>query len=553
MKSNLQVAIIQLTRTGDLLQAYQVVKQAKKEYPDATFTLIARDKFVKGIRFLTDEVFDKTFTIDTKSFFTKPSFATAQSNLQHLITEINHVKYDMVVNLSFNKSSSYLSTLINAKVRLGIYRNLDGEVAIDDKWGQYVYATVMSGTQNPFNLVEIYRNMLGVKRFEPQGNKDCYNDLIVIHPFASQIKKRWGSSKWVEVIYRLAKENPTHKIAIVGGPSDIKEQNQIVNSPMLMDLHSQIEACAGELDIQGTYALLNQARVFIGHDSMVSHLAAITNTPAVILSLGTVRPSETTPYFDKALNIVPKTKCFPCQVNTTCELMPCHNDINYQTVLAVANLIIREEVISRDTLYNEVSTFHLNSCKIYWSMLNEEGYFKLFNLTDDFESSQEVCHTVYRYIWNLYLKYQEDNISAPLISEQTAEKLAQELEGVQYLYEIYNFASKFAKELVEESKKKNPKTNTINELVAKLTEIDRLTNITKTTYPITKPIIEFFYVSKCNVPGNNLKELSENYLLFYYDASNLCAMLFELVEQTIAPLLDKKDSEKNSNINITDV
>lgn len=541
MNSGINVAIIQLTRIGDLLQTYQVIKQAKTEHPNGRFTLIARDKFVKGIRFLLDEVFDEIHSIDTKSFFTGSDFKSAQSNVHSFLQKINTTSFDMVVNLSFNKSSSYISSLINSKVRLGIYRNADGEVAIDDKWSQYIYATVMSGTQNPYNLVEIYRNMLGLKEFTATANKDEYEDLIVIHPFASNLKKRWGSSKWVEVIYRLLKDNSEYKIAIVGSKEDIQDQNQIINSPMLKDYQSQILPQAGLVSIEGTYQLLDKARVFIGHDSMVSHLAAIANTPAVILSLGTVRPAETTPYFDKALNIVPKTKCFPCQIETSCDLMPCHNDINHQTVVAVANLIINEEVISKDSLNEKISTFHLSSCKIYWSMISDKGNFKLFNLTDDFESIHETTHSFYRYIWDLYLKYEENDLSVPMISKPTAQRMANEMQGIQYLYDIYNFAAKFAKQLVEEAKATNPKTQTINELVSKLTEVDRLTEITKTTYPLTKPIIEYFYVSKSNVPGNNLKEISENYLLFYYDASNICAMLFELCQQTIQPFFDKDE------------
>lgn len=552
MNSTINVAIIQLTRTGDLLQAYQVVKQAKAEYPNGHFTLIARDQFVKGIRFLLDDIFDEIYSIDTKSFFTGSDFKAVQTNMHNFLQKINTTSFDMVLNLSFNKSSSYLSSLINSKVRLGLYRNTDGEVAIDDKWSQYVYATVMSGTQNPYNLVEIYRNMLGIKEFKAQENKEDFEDLIVIHPFASNTKKRWGASKWVEVIYRLLKENPHHKLAIVGGVDDINDQNQIINSPMLKDYQSQLLPEAGQINIEGTYQLLSKARIFIGHDSMVSHLAAISNTPAVILSLGVVRPAETTPYFDKALNIVPKTKCFPCQISTICDLMPCHNDINHQSVVAVANLIINEEVISKDSLNKKISTFHLSSCKIYWSMISENGSFQLFNLTDDFENSNEATHSFYRYIWDLYLKYEEGDLSAPMISKLTAEKMANELQGIQYLYEIYNFAAKFAKQLVEEAKAPNTKTETINELVSKLAEVDRLTDITKTTYPITKPIIEFFYVSKSNVPGNNLKEISENYLLFYYDASNLCAMLFELLEQTIAPFVSK-DEIMNENTKRHDV
>jgi ADP-heptose:LPS heptosyltransferase len=547
VKKEVNIALIQLTRIGDILQAYQVIKQAKLEHPNLNFTLIGRKKFTGGLRFLLDSVCENIIEIDTKSFFEKEaSFKSALSELHDLIDEINQTEFDLVVNLTFNKSSSYLTSLINGKMKMGLHRNNLGQVAINDKWSQYIYATVMSGNQNPFNLVEIYRNIIGVKNHTIEEKTDNKENLIVIHPFASQVKKRWGSSKWTEVIYKVLKDNPDFQLDVVGGKEDIYEAEKLKGAPALSNFQNRINFKVGNHSIEDTYNRLKIAKVFVGHDSMVSHLAMIAGTPTVTISLGIVRPAETTPYGLNAYNIVPKTKCFPCNIETSCNLMPCHKDINYQTVASTVNSIILEGDVTKDNLYNNISTFHLSSSKIVRSDINKNGNFKLNTITDDFVSFDDCTHTFYSLIWNAYLKNEEINTDIPRVNEDTANKLANNLQGIQYLFEIYNFAAKFAKELVDQADSTTPDTNKINELVSKLGEIDRLCDVTKTTYPLTKPIIEFFHVSKSNAAGKNLKEVSENYLLSYFDASNLCAMLFELTEQTIRPFIPPQDTHKKN-------
>ena len=50
--SKQKIAILQLTRIGDLVQTYQATRQFKAENPNTHITLIARRKFATGIHFL---------------------------------------------------------------------------------------------------------------------------------------------------------------------------------------------------------------------------------------------------------------------------------------------------------------------------------------------------------------------------------------------------------------------------------------------------------------------------------------------------------------------
>jgi hypothetical protein len=47
--------------------------------------------------------------------------------------------------------------------------------------------------------------------------------------------------------------------------------------------------------------------------------------------------------------------------------------------------------------------------------------------------------------------------------------------------------------------------------------------------------VDYFYVNKANALGNNLKEITQNNLLNYYDASNLAAVINDFIEKSVNP------------------
>ena len=160
----IKVAVIQLTRIGDIIQTAQAVRQLKAEKDNIEVTLIARRKFASGLQFLLDTIFDQTVYFDTADFFAKKNFKDAQVRVHNFINDIQKNEFDLVINLSYSKSSSYLTSLLKAKYHMGLMRNTRNEISINDKWSQYIYSTVMSSTNNPFSLVDIYRHILGAQQ-----------------------------------------------------------------------------------------------------------------------------------------------------------------------------------------------------------------------------------------------------------------------------------------------------------------------------------------------------------------------------------------------------
>ena len=292
------LAIVQITRIGDLLQTYIAAKSLRTQRPDLRLVLIARKSFAAPLKFLLSEVFDEIFMLDYERLIENAhSLSDIQDNLKEFTGKINNLEIDVLINLSFSTTAEYFTSLIQSKFLLGPVRANNGLLSISDKWSKFVFSNVMRGDLNPFALVDIFKFILGVELKQPEPIVKKENTLknMVIHPFASQDRKYWKSVKWVELIYKTLKEKPETIISIVGSKEEREIAEEIANNPILSKFRKSIRNLAGLTSIEELFNHLKRADLFVGHDSMVGHLAAIAELPTITISLGSVRPNETTP------------------------------------------------------------------------------------------------------------------------------------------------------------------------------------------------------------------------------------------------------------------
>lgn len=531
---NKRIAIVQLTRIGDVIQTCIAAKQVLIENPDIELTLITRSKFAKGLEFLTKKYFKNVIYLNLKDYYNSKTTNLTEivdSLDESFLEVVNSNHFDAAINLSFSKSSSYLMHLIKTENKLGLSRNEKGQVVINDQWSQFVYSNVQNGTLNVYNLVDIFKFIMGANEVSFSSHEADPQKTITIHPFASQRKKMWGSSKWSELIYKLLKENEDYKINILGADSDQNEVDKIINSGALISFKDRVTATVGA-SLESVYQTINTSSLLICHDSMASHLASVNTIPTIVLSLGVVRPNETTPYSNNVLNLVPKRSCFPCQVQTKCDLLPCHKDINHQLVSTLAGAILNGDELNAQFFTEKVSPFFMENVDIYIPTF-ENSFMTLFKLNESSIDTNKMMETYYRIIWSYFFRETEVDANIPQLSNEIKKDIYHHREGVNYLFELISFGLKFSNAIVNEAAAIQIDYNQINSLVGKLGEIDNLLTITKNTYPLLQPIVDYFYVAKANVAGRNIKEISENSLLLYYSLNNMCKVLYDLMTSTL--------------------
>ena len=546
------MAIVQLNRAGDLLQTYQAALEVKRYSSHIKLVLIARKNFSTSLRFLLSTVFDEIIEIDRQDLFQKHNDLTSlKIGITNIIQAISKIQINVLINLSFCKTSSFLCSLISAEHKLGPYRDNYANLLINDKWSQYIYSVVMTDSFNPFNLVDLFCFVLGVKsskNLTPNKKEIKQNYNLLIHPFASHPKKMWKMEKWSEIIFQLLKENPHVQISIVGSDHEAVAAEQILKTPILERYLTRINNYVGELNLEGVFSLLKNSHLFIGHDSMIGHLAAIANIQCLTISAGSVRSEETTPYGDGNYNLIPTTKCFPCYPQDPCPQYECHSDIPISIISYCVHQLISYQSIESDQLLKNLSAFHLNSVTIKKSTFSEANLLKLVDLIPKNFNLKNIIKVFYRIGFLYFNASCDENTDFPRLSELGHQELLETMEGLKHLYELFNFGKKYSQYVLEELARDIPNIASLHELSGKIDEISYLLDLVKQTNPVLSPIINLNKLAQGNLAGKNIVEITENSYLTYHDYTILVQAIYELAENTIIEhksktrsLISKKD------------
>tara|TARA_R110000868_G_scaffold55424_6_gene172334 strand:- start:7981 stop:9660 length:1680 start_codon:yes stop_codon:yes gene_type:complete len=528
------LVLIQLTRAGDLVQTLQAAKEIKLERPGIVLTLVARKHYCAGLKFLLESTFDHIVAIDTPALFSA-DLESAHQAIESITQQVSRIPVNAVVNLSYCKPSRYLTGLIPAKHKLGPWIGSDNQENITDKWSQLLYTTVTQGPLNPFHLVDLFRLILGVKpkAVVKSTKPTTKKNWIVVHPFASAARKKWKTHKWSEILYKLSKDHENFSIFVVGAPNEVKLARELFSGPLLKT-RKNIVNLVGETTLKDVYDRLCSSRLFVGHDSLIGHLASVAQVQTLTLALGSVRPWETTPYGVDNVVLSPRTKCFPCFPQDRCDQYICHSDIPYQLVTEFAQTMLSgDNLISQ--LKKRVNPFLTGSCHMHVSHQHSKSMLLDFTEIDEKPGRlSDIMRPFYRMTWALLIGEMEENRTFPTLSRDAHASLLKLMEGINYLYELAEFGKKYSLSIVEEVAKQSPSLSKIKATSQKVDEIDRLAELVKSSHPALAPIVDFYGLMRANLPGGNVVEIAQHSFFVYQDTALACSVLNELIEKTVA-------------------
>ena len=134
------------------------------------------------------------------------------------------------------------------------------------------------------------------KKWASETLSDCTKPILAICTRSKEKVKNWFVENWIEVIATLKER---YSILHIG---DEKE-------PFLNDVHR----FAGQLTMRESAALLSKAKLFIGPDSLLMHVANGLNIPSVII-FGGSRPSRCFGYQEN-INLTSNLECSPCWIH----------------------------------------------------------------------------------------------------------------------------------------------------------------------------------------------------------------------------------------------
>ena len=118
-------------------------------------------------------------------------------------------------------------------------------------------------------------------------------DFVVIHPSPLTAYKRWPLFHWVQLIEHLSSK---YQVILSGAPiAQDLELNAEIMSQLSEGARSQVLNLEGRLALNQLGTLLRSARLYIGVDTSVTHLAAACDIPTITL-FGATPPTNFGPW-----------------------------------------------------------------------------------------------------------------------------------------------------------------------------------------------------------------------------------------------------------------
>lgn len=153
----------------------------------------------------------------------------------------------------------------------------------------------LAGGDSGFALPAKMRDW-AARRLSQEGGKGPH---VVVHPGTARVEKYWPAERWARVIEELAGREENQ--VVLTGARDPLEQAHLAE--LRRHLRAPVVDLTGRLSLLETAAIIAGARLALGVDSMAMHLAAMFQTPQIVL-YGPTNPFHWRPRHGRAVVIV---------------------------------------------------------------------------------------------------------------------------------------------------------------------------------------------------------------------------------------------------------
>jgi predicted lipopolysaccharide heptosyltransferase III len=336
-----RVLVIRLRSIGDTVLATPSLFALKRFLPHASLDILLEDwvaPVLDGFPYV-----DNIITLERKS----------NSGRARVARRLRSNNYDVVYNLHGGTTATLLTRATGAKHRVGYeayqYARLHNHLSPPSSllWGREKthsveqqlallgWTGVPVSDRPPTRLAVTTEAATSVAaRLAGAGITDA--PFALIHPAAAFATKQWAADKFG----RVADDVRSRGLAVVaiatpGEKPIIDELNRNTATPV---------AAFTDLSLPEITALLARARVFIGNDSGIAHIAAAVETPCVVI-FGSSNTAHWRPWANAAAEVVlEEMECQPCH-GYFCEKFAepeCIKRVPVERVIAATERVLRE-------------------------------------------------------------------------------------------------------------------------------------------------------------------------------------------------------------------
>jgi len=260
------ILFITSTRIGDAVLSSGLLARLHAEIPRARFTVAAGA--------LAAPLFRDTPNLDALISVEK---RPGSLHWVDLWKRVRGTRWGLVLDLR----GSGLANTLSAKMRL-VRRSSDPEAPVVHKVVELARLLDLEAAPPPPRLfISPETQAAADGRLGPGG------PILAVAPAANWIGKTWPSERFSITIQRLLGRDgpmPQGRLLLLGGPGD-RQASEAVRREIS---RRRVVDVTGEVDLLTAAAMLTRARLFIGNDSGLMHMAAAAGAP----TLGLFGPSD---------------------------------------------------------------------------------------------------------------------------------------------------------------------------------------------------------------------------------------------------------------------
>lgn len=284
----MKALFIQLARLGDIYMMWPTLKAYHRSHPESEIHVLVRPKFAAALDGINIPIHVHVL----------PSESIVQNGRQKLI-EFNQSlvvqDFDSVFNLSFSPFSSYLTKNLDIprsnesapRMIRGYTRTDDDYLAFGDDWSAYFYAQVGINRENRIHVTDLFAEICEVslqkEDFIPPSSENTEAAQIIIHVGGSEPQKRISVEVYNQVIETLSRETLKENSAVwlVGsGEAESAFADKIIKNFSGINIENKV----GHFTLRQISNVIDQAALLIAPDSVMLHIASLTQTPVLNLS-----------------------------------------------------------------------------------------------------------------------------------------------------------------------------------------------------------------------------------------------------------------------------
>ena len=340
-----RVLVVRLRSIGDTVLTTTSLFALRRFLPHAQIDILLEDWVAPVLDGL--DLVDRVITIARDS-------KTARARLAR---ELRAARYDVVYNLHGGTTATLLTRATGAKHRVGFghyqYARLHTHAApssleiwrrptlhsVEQQLSLIGWTGVPVTDRPPTRLGVTNSSLTSIsEKLRSAGLEDQDQPFAVIHPAAAFDTKQWATENFARVAEELTARGLI-SIAIVS-----PTEKRVIES--LMKQTSARVIGLDDLSLPEVTALTSRARLFVGNDSGIAHIAAAAGAPCVVI-FGSSNVSHWRPWTTNLNEVVREE--MPCQ--------PCHGYFcaEFEKPECILRVPVERVVAAIDRILNNVT------------------------------------------------------------------------------------------------------------------------------------------------------------------------------------------------------